>query len=122
MKQVLSLVGGTTLYQIGIRLLFQFICYKADVPTIADNVKIALSACSPPKERTMQRHKPKHTTACLRQVVSKCALRDIKSNRPRVFVPVGIIQNQILLRKKSSNRSGSTDLTSGKTFSSIAPS
>ena len=51
MKQVLSLAGGTTLYQIGIMLLFQFICDKADMPTIADNAIFALSAC-PLQERT----------------------------------------------------------------------
>jgi len=51
------LVGGTTLYQIEIRLLFQFICGKADMPTIADNAIFALSAC-PLQERT----------ACQRQV------------------------------------------------------
>ena len=55
------MVGGTTLYQIGIRLLFQFICISADVPTYADKHGLVVICCLPLKERTMQRRKPKHT-------------------------------------------------------------
>ena len=40
------------MYKFGIRILFQFICKIADVPTYADNVVFALSACPPLKERT----------------------------------------------------------------------
>ena len=40
------------MYQIGIRLLFQFICKIADVPTYADKHGLVIICCLPLKERT----------------------------------------------------------------------
>ena len=72
------MVGGTALYQIGIRLLFQFICISADVPTYADKHGL-VDICLPSAKGAHDFRKEVPPPILL--VVSKCALRDKKDER-----------------------------------------